>query len=261
MVTTEDVLAVVARSPHNWGNGRYGWLAEEMAKLGASDGDLAAAALAGLDSDDRNVRVRAVWALSVIPGSQATEGVLRALRDPARRVREVAMKATSPHHVGSPEIMSELRRIADDEREIDRLRRGAVGVLTSVRTRDALPDIAADSLRELMGSQQFRAGILRLLCTARGHAVDDAGRATLQEFVRTGTKEEAVMATRALCGQVLVSVNRWLAPEVRQRLQAQYDAGPRSDYTETVWMPVADMLELARETGWPHDPAELRPSP
>jgi hypothetical protein len=252
MVTTEDVLGVVARSPHNWGRGRYDWLVEEMAKLGATDEELSTAALAGLDSDDRNVRVRAVWALSVVDDPRATEGILRGLRDPARRVREVAMKSTSPHHVGSPEVVAELRRIADDQSEVDRLRRGAVGVLTSVRTRDALPDIAAESLRELMDSSRFRTGILRSLCSARAHGLDDAGRAILQEFVENGTKDEAVMATRALCGQVLVGVNRYLPPHVRQRLRDQYDAGPGSEYTDTVWMPTAAVHELAKETGWPY---------
>jgi hypothetical protein len=250
MVTTEDVVGVVARSPQNWGRGRHDWLVEEMAKLGATDEELATAALAGLDSEDRNVRVRAVWALSVIPGPRATEGILRALRDPARRVREVAMKSAAPHHVGTPAIVEELRRIADDDSEIDRLRRYAFWALSSNSARAALPELATESMRELMGSEQFRDQILRRLCDPRlARGADAARREILQEFVRTGTKDEAVMATRALCGQVLVSVNRWLPAPTRQRVRQQYDAGPGSDYAETVWMPLDDAVALATEVG------------
>jgi hypothetical protein len=249
MVTTQDVLAVVARSPHNWGSGRHAWLAEEMGKLGAPAAELAAVAVAALDAADRNERVRAVWALGVVDHPTATDGILRALRDPARRVREVAMKSAAPHHVTSTAVVEELRRIAEDEEEIRGLRSDAFFVLSSLRTRDALPEVAGEALRELMGSDRFRASILRRLCSWRGHRPDAATRELLQEFVRTGTKDEAVMATRALCGQVLVSVNRFLSAEQRQRLREQYDPGPGTDYAETRWLPVEDAAELARSVG------------
>ena len=249
MVTTQDVLAVVARSPQNWGRGRHDWLAEEMGKLGASAEELATAAVAGLDDDDRNVRVRAVWALSVIDHPKATEGVLRALRDPARRVREVAMKSAAPHHVPSTEVVEELRRIADDDGEIRGLRSDAFFVLSSIRTRDALPEVAGEALRELMGSDRFRASILRRLCSWRGHGPDAAARDLLHEYVRTGTKDEAVMATRALCGQVLVPINRLLPADHRQALRERYDPGPSSVYADSCWMPLDDATELGRSLG------------
>lgn len=249
MVTTDVVLGVVARSPHNWGRGRHDWLVEEMGLLGASDEELTNAALAGLDSEDRNVRVRAVWALSVLDHPQATGGILRALRDPARRVREVAMKSAAPHHVGSAAVVEELHRIAEDEAEVERLRRNAFFVLSSLRTRDALPEVTTESLQELMRSDRFRASILRRLCSWRGHRLDAATRDLLHEFVRTGTKDEAVMATRTLCGQVLVSVNRMLPAEQRQLLRERYDAGPGSDYAETRWLPLDDALALANSLG------------
>jgi hypothetical protein len=250
MVTTQDVLAVVARSPHNWGSGRHAWLGEEMAKLGSSAEELAAAAVSGLDAADRNERVRAVWALSVIDHPTATAGILRALRDPVRRVREVAMKAASPHHVTSTAVVEELRRIVDDESETERLRRHAFWSLSSNSARRALPDLATDSMRDLMGSEQFRTSILRRLCSAGlAKAGDAARREILQEFVRTGTKDEAVMATRALCGQVLVPVNRLLPADRRQQLRDTYDAGPSSDYTDTCWMPLDDAIALGRSLG------------
>ena len=254
MVTNEEILAVVARSPQNWGRQRREWLEAEMAKLEATPDEIVTAVLPSLDDEDRNVRVRAAWVLWLFPDPRATEGILRAMRDPVRRVREVAIKCAAPHHVGAPAVVDALRRIAEDVTETDRLRRNAFFVLSSVRTRDALPEIAAESLRELMDSQRFRSSILARLCKARGHALDDATRSLLQEFVRSGTKDEAVMATRALCGQVLVAVNRWLPPEQRQRLRDRYDAGPGDQFAETRWVPVADAIELAEAVGIPFPP-------
>src|SRR5437762_658937 len=152
MVTTDDVLGVVARSAHNWGAGRHKWLGDEMAKLGASQDELVMATLPGLESDDRNVRVRTVWALSVLPDSRATAGVLRGLRDPVRRVREVALKAVRPHHVGSPEVWSAVREMVDNEHETNRLRQQAFWILAGSVVRDAVPDLAEETFQSLMDS-------------------------------------------------------------------------------------------------------------
>src|SRR4051794_38124545 len=40
MVSTDDVLAVVSRSPQNWGRGRHEWLVEQVAELGATPDEL-----------------------------------------------------------------------------------------------------------------------------------------------------------------------------------------------------------------------------
>ena len=164
------------------------------------------------------------------------------------------MKCAAPHHVGAPAVVEALRRITEDDREIDRLRRIAFFVLSSVHTREALPEVATESLRDLMDSQRFRASILERLCSARAGQLDPASRSVLQEFVRTGTKDEAVMATRALCGQVLVAINRWLPAEQRQRLREQYDPGPGTQFAETCWMPLADAIDLAEAVGYPSAP-------
>ena len=223
MVTTDEVLGVVARSPHNWGSDRHEWLETELGALGADPSDLATAALCGLDDDDRNVRVRAVWALSVIPGAEATAGVLRALGDPARRVREVALKAVRPHH-GSADVVAAVRALADDETETGRLRRNAFFVLASSVVRDELPDVAEETLRSFMESARFRMPMLLRLCTSTNPS--PTARAILREFVRSGSKEEAVMATRALCGHRLMRVDGFLPAEVRQRVREQYDPAP-----------------------------------
>jgi hypothetical protein len=253
MVTTEDVLAVVARSPHNWGVGRRKWLEDEMAKLGASRDELVKATLPGLESDDRNVRVRAVWALSVLSGPQATEGVLRALSDPVRRVREVALKAVRPHHVGSPEVWNAVRAIADNEAETNHLRQQAFWVLSASVVRDQLPDVAEETFQSLMDSDRFRGSLLIQLCRATSQT--PASRAILHEFVQSGSKEEAVMATRALCGHRLMRVDAWLPADIRQRVRDTYDPAP--DVYGGVpfcWIPGADAEDLAKEVGYPSAP-------
>jgi hypothetical protein len=253
MLTTAALLEVVARSPGNVGpDERRRWLDAELAALGA-DADEVVSALASLESDDRNVRVKVLRLLALFPDARATESVLRGLRDPSRRVREVAMKSAHPHHVASPEVVSRLRAIAEDEGETGRLRRHAFFVLSSSATRTAVPDIARDSLLGLMDSARFRLPILVRLCKTATHTPES--RAILHEFVRTGTKDEAIMATRALAGQVLVGT-LLLSPEQRQQLQDTCDPGPRirgTTFGENVghswWVPREDALELARAVG------------
>ena len=253
MVTTEAVLDVIARSPYNYGAERRPWLEAEMAKLGGSSEDVVTAALGAAASEDRNIRVRALWALGLFPDPRATAAVLAAMSDPIRRVREVAMKVAAPHHVTSPAVVARLQEIAESEDEIGRLRRMAFFVLSSSATREALPAVAEESLLALIEGKQFRAPILVRLCKSISQT--SASRAVLHEIVRTGTKDEAVMATRALAGQVLVRVDGWLPAEVRQRVRDTYDAchevqavmGP--NWPESRWIPVADALEHAREAG------------
>lgn len=253
MVTTDEVLAVVARSPQNWGSRRHQWLVDELSALGADTADLARAALAGLDDEDRNVRVRAVWALSVVTHPLATAGVVRALHDPVRRVREVALKAVQPNHVGSPDVVAAVRAIVDDEQETGRLRRNAFFVLSSSGVRNELPDVAEETLRSFMASEQFRAPVLLRLCTTTNHS--PASRAILQEFVRSGSKEEAVMATRALCGHRLMRADALLPPDLRRRVREQYDPAPDVYYgVPLYWIPADEAAALAEEAGIGHLP-------
>ena len=253
MVTTNEVLGVVARAPHNWGSDRQRWLEEALFALGADQRELAAAAVSSLDDRDRNVRVRAVWALSVLSAPEATAGVLRALGDPARRVREVALKAVRPHHAGSLEVVAAVRAIADDERETSRLRRNAFFVLASTAVREELPEIAEETLRSFMDSDRYRMPVLLRLCTSTSPS--PTARAILQEFVRSGSKEEAVMATRALCGHRLMRVDGWLPPEVRQRVREQYDPAPDVYHgVPLCWVPRPEAEALAREAGYPSAP-------
>lgn len=248
MVTTEDVLAAVAGAPQNWGAGRRRWLAETMASLGATDDELVAAVLPVLDDGDRNARVKALWVLSLASGPAAADGILRGLRDPVRRVREVALKCVRPHHDGSAEVWEEVRAIAEDVdgSQTKRLRQLAFFVLSAGVVEGDVPDVAEDAFRAMLDSERFRRGVLLRLCFAREQS--PASRAVLHELVRSGAKEEAVLATRALCGHRLVRVDGRLPPEVRRRVRGRYDPAPDVyGGVSLYWVPTAEADAIVEE--------------
>src|SRR2546430_229515 len=142
MVTTEDVLAVVARSPHNWGSGRRKWLEDEMA------------------------------------------------------------------------------------------------------------EVVEETLQSLMESERFRGSLLVRLCWASSQT--PASLAILQEFVRSGSKDEAVMATRTLCGHRLMRVDAFLPADLRQRVRETYDPAPDVyGRVPPYWIPGPDAEALMQEAGYP----------
>ena len=251
MVTTTQVLDVVRRAPGNLGSGLKDWIEAELSGIAGDDAAaVVTAVLPAMDSPERNERVRALRVLALYADERATAAVLTALRDPKRRVREVAIKAARPHHVSSPDVVAELRRITEDEEETDRLRRNAFFVLSSSATQAGVPDVAHEALTGLMDSERFRAPILLRLCKSPNQT--DASRAVLREFVRTGSKDEAVAATRSLCGQLLVRVDGWIPPDVRQQVRERYDAA--SPPFQGCWIPRDDAFELARSAGYPLAP-------
>lgn len=240
VLTPNDLRELVAeggRNPSLGPDERRQALVEAMDALDRGD-DVVATALAGLDSDDRNVRAAMLRVLAMFEGAEATSGILRGLADPARRVREAAIKAAQPRHLGSPLVIERLQELAEDESEIDRLRRTAFFVLSSRSARDALPDVTREAVGSLLGSSRFRGPLLVRLCSSLDQT--DATRHLLREFVRTGTKDEAVMATRALCGQMLLRTD--IVPEAeRRRVRSQYDRGQDDLHR---WVPCSVVAEL-----------------
>lgn len=162
-------------------------------------------ALKGLRSDDRNVRVLMLRVLGAQSGERAMRGILAGLSDAKRRVREVAIKS-SLNYRDHPEVALRLKAIIMDDGEKRRIRRlaidalaGGVGALV-----EDLTAAAADALGSLAQMPQYRFDILfGLLRLDLNERVEEL----LREFVKGGTKEEAVMATRALCGYRVVHID------------------------------------------------------
>lgn len=146
-----------------------------------------------LDSDDRNVRVAALRLLAWCDGPTAADGILLGLDDPKRRVREVAAKS-SIRHLGDPRVVARLVRAI----EVDDLgsTRAALEILGGVYGGAVEP--VTDALATLAKLPKYRRDVLGHLLRAR-NLTDDVA-AILREYVRDGTKEEAVAATRRLCG-------------------------------------------------------------
>jgi HEAT repeats len=178
------------------------------------DRDVVAAAVDGLASDDRNVRVAMLRVLAWYPSEEAVEGILRGLRDPVRRVREVAAKS-SRAFTSYPAVAAALRTLVESEPD-ERVRRPAFGALAGDMALPYGPDVsfvAFDTLHTLTQADRFRPRVL--FAALRAPKLTDDIRALLEEIVRVGTKAEAVSATRALCGYRVARIEEFEPGEQR----------------------------------------------
>lgn len=175
----------------------------ELATRATSPGPEKPAAVAAdvvphLDNENRNIRVAALRVLAWCDGPEAVDGILRGLDDPVKRVREVAAKSSA--------------RFTGDGRVIDRLRlavereeRGSAGtalqvlggVFHSPFGLSAVEPVPA-ALAALADQPKHRRQVLMALL--RAYTLTDESTALLRSFVRDGSKEEAVYATRRLDG-------------------------------------------------------------
>jgi HEAT repeat protein len=173
------------------------------------------AALAGLTSDDRNVRVLMLRVLAGQSGPEAMRGILAGLNDPKRRVREVAIKSSASFH-DYAEITDWLKAMVADEHETSRIRRLALDSLAGgpeplVGNLTAGDAQALESLARIDAYRsEILFGLLRLDLTERVEEL-------LREFVKNGTREEAVTATRALCGYRVVNLGQFEGHDMVQR--------------------------------------------
>lgn len=205
--------------------------AERQALGAPTDGELADAAIAGLGHPDRNVRVAMLRVLGMLfRGPRVVDGVLAGLRDPMRRVREVAIRV-GQHNVDDDRVVSALTRIVEDDAETNRLRGLAFFVLSRSMDRGVTPGIVSDALATLAATNGYRSRVLRRLCAVADVTPDI--EKLLREFVRLGSKEEAVQATRALCGYRLVRLADVPADD-RALLAA---ASERDALTGDYWVP------------------------
>lgn len=177
-------------------------------------------AIDALGSDDRNLRVLGLRVLKGQSGKRAEQGILMGLVDPKRRVREVAIKSSAAYQ-GSREIARRLSEMASDEAETNRIRSFALGALVSTASRaeNETGAGAIESLAAFCRIDAYRphllAGLLQLDLNGRVEEL-------LREFVSHGTREEAVMATRALCGYRVANIGLFEAyPEVKRYVAAR----------------------------------------
>jgi hypothetical protein len=190
-----------------------------LASLGSPDVEtVITSALTALGAEDRNLRVAALRILRWHLGDErVADAVLQATRDPKRRVRRIAVHLCAML-VDRPGVAERLREIVDDPDETNKISGTALGCLAgSIAV--GLPGSGLRSVSDLLGSDAYRERILMVLLQ---RPADDATRDLLQDVVRTGTKAEAIAATRALCGMRVVNLAH-VMPEDRKRIQETCD--------------------------------------
>jgi HEAT repeat protein len=197
--------------------------AEVLEQIGnPSPDEIVASALQTLQSEDRNLRVLALRVLKEQSGEKALRGILAGLNDPKRRVREVAVKS-SGNYLNDPAITDRLKAMVADATEKPKIRQQALRALAGGMdpSADVLTESAAEALESLAQMEQHRFAILFGLVTLdlNGHVED-----LLKEFVKNGSKDEAVMATRALHGYRVANLGQFeSSPSVQRQVMATYE--------------------------------------
>jgi len=162
-------------------------------------------ALEAIKSPDRNIRVRALRAAFSAAKPEGADVILAGLGDGKRRVKEVALKSSKPF-LSDARIVERITAMVQDETEYHRIRDKALlalgGGFPNVNDAGQLPKAAIDALRSLAAVDKYRGDVLSRL--VRMDSTPEV-EALLREYVRSGNKEEAVAATRALCGYRLVN--------------------------------------------------------
>ena len=168
---------------------------EDGIRLGAVD---PAEVATFLDSEDRNVRVAALRVLAFCDGPTAVTGILRGLDDPVKRVREVAAKS-SPRFISEPGVVARLQQAV--ARGETGSARPAFEVLAGSHVSPyglAQFEPISDALAALARLPRYRAQVLSALL--RAWSLNPETETILREYVAGGSREEAVAATRRLCG-------------------------------------------------------------
>jgi hypothetical protein len=188
-----------------------------------------------LADDDRNLRVFALRFLrdtaadSDLNDAQfedAVASICSGLKDTKRRVRDVALKSCQPF-LSHQDVVNRLREMVHDDKEKRKLRGGAIAALSNA---SALGPAGAEAVSEMLEIPALRQPALLWLAQV---PLTDPVKELLQAFVETGSREEAVMATRALCGYRIINLAAITDPKKRREFaQSGYPASGRAWY----WM-------------------------
>ena len=193
---------------------------------------LALAALPLMQSEDRNERVLALRFIANHASDATAAAVLAGLSDPARRVREVALKSCAKF-MDRREFVDRVRDMIEDDGEKRRLRGGALLLLGGGMAAWASSPPSAEAigaLRDLTTLESYRRPILSRLVGSR--QMTPAVKELLNAFVVDGTKEEAVVATRALAGWRMAHVGESGPDRAARR---EFEQTHDRVFPDTVW--------------------------
>lgn len=174
-------------------------------------------ALLAIGDADRNVRVRALHVLARQPGDKAAPGILRALSDPSRRVRRLAVRSSAAF-AGLPEIEERLRELVDDQEDTPKIRGSAFHALMAGGLLSRLHDYPSakqhfENVSSVPRQREFAIQVLVSL-----DPLTEPLRSLLETIVETGTAEEAVLANRALSGFRVINLGGIAETAERRRI-------------------------------------------
>lgn len=198
-----------------------------------ADDDVVSSALPLLSDPDRNLRVVALRVLGwYYDRPEVAAAIVQASRDPGRRIRRIALHLL---RADRPEGARRLLEMAQDPQEHHRIRTEALVKLA----RRGQNEETLSGLRSLLEQRTDRGRVLVALLT---QAVDPAARELLEHIVEVGSKEEAVAATRALCGFRLVRSDSVAPPSgVPADISWSFTPGSmiKTNYAKYYWVPSA----------------------
>ena len=208
-------------------------VASPLAEAGVSAADLVDFAASNIAHPDRNVRVLMLRLLAFQSGECAMRAVLRGLRDDGRRVCAVAIQAC-PNFMAYADIVAQLVVIARDRRRKRKLRRRALSMLCGDEGRWSgdLTEPMAAALKALMDEDEYRFAIVFGLVRLE---LAPGTQSLLRGFAASADANEAEMARRALSGEIVIHLDRFVDDETqRQRIVDNHDLAHGRMY---YWLP------------------------
>jgi hypothetical protein len=166
--------------------------------------DIIVSAINGMKDEDRNVRIVMLRILEKEKTDAAVKGIIVGLNDKKRRVREIAVKI-SRFFLHREEIVEKLKVIIEDAEEKRKIRNIAFNILTGDKIYGEhagdLPKPVLSYLKELAKLDDYKSRIFYELLHLD---LNEDVKELLENFVKNGTREQAIMATKALCGYKVV---------------------------------------------------------
>ena len=197
--------------------------------------ELGTAASEHMSSDDRNVRVAMLRVLALSDGPGAVRGILVGLDDPVKRVREVAAKS-SVRFAGNPNVARRLQRAVEQEEPGSS--KPAFDILSGLFAAPYAEEpnpMLTDVLASLAESKKHLPAVLTALLRS---PLTNEVRDLLREIIEQGTKQEAILATRRLCGYRVARLEEF-SPERQEVIRRTCE---RAWGNVWYWVPEPDPL-------------------
>lgn len=240
-LTTDDLIAL----KNALDSGQSQELGEILSRLGnPSEDEIVRAALEGMKSDDRNLRVAMLRCLAHYPSLLAKSGIVAGLKDDERRVREVAVTC-SKRFLPYTDVTAQLKETAVNANEKRKIRERALSTLVGSGApvwQGPLPQNAANVVAELLWIEPYHSALLHGLIQLDPSA---PVKALLSQIVARGGPEEVAMASKALSGHKMVNLGHFDDEETRRAVKQTEELASGQVF---YWIPLESLAEYHKET-------------